>query len=241
MLEPLSSQPDPTAPKRLGRWVAMGLIVVLLAAWSGHLFLLSPWLQARASVYAAPAEQISQLLILGALPLLWVWGLDPQTTWHDVVHPLPGRRRPLHHLIAWAAIVLYGLIAWAGQGMADPSQNPALGKLWLQPPIAAALIMVHLASVAALEETLFRGYLLGRLSLHFGAVPGMLGQALAFTALHSLGWATVWQSPAPQLLAWSLEAFAFALVSGSVVRLQGGLLAAMGLHFVVNALRWSGG
>jgi membrane protease YdiL (CAAX protease family) len=217
------------------------LICALLVVWSGHIFLLIPWLKAHPSPQSAQIEQISQLLILGGLPLLWVWRLDPATTWHSVVRPLPGHRHRASAVLAWTAVGIYALLTWAGLGSglgAVTQQGRVPQHVWDIAPSAAVLVMVRMASVAALEETLFRGYFLGRLSHHFGVIPGILGQALAFTALHAVGWVVVWHSPVLPLIAWSLEAFAFALVTGAVVRLQGGLLAVMALHLLVNILRW---
>jgi membrane protease YdiL (CAAX protease family) len=177
------------------------------------------------------ADTIAQLVILGALPLLWVRLRSPGLGWQPILHPLPSGG-PRSVLLGWVIGALFCLLVWV-----LPSAYH-LPQTTHAPPI---LMPVVLLLAASLEEGLFRGYLLGRLTLRLGPTGGMLTQALAFTGLHSLGWALFNPLPSLTHLAWAALTFAFALVTGVLVRLQGGLGAAIVVHLVVNSLRYAAG
>lgn len=220
-------------------WAAPGLAVLLIALWWVRLSLpIQAWLALWIAPHmVSPALQrlvdhVLYLLILGLGPILWVRLCDRQVSWKMVLRPVPafGRRGPL-----LATVVALGYVAVVTRFHTPPTgplaQTAADRVLAPLEPWATLLSM---AAVAALEEPLFRGYLLGRLTTAFNGPVGLLGQAVPFALLHSLGW-IITGSVSPDLaVLWTLGAFGFALVAGVVVRLQGGLTIAMALHCVVN-------
>lgn len=207
------------------RWVPLEVIGLIYAAWLAYLMLPS-WALPQALVVVA--DTLAQLVILGALPLLWVRLRSPGLGWRPILHPNRRTNPPL----AWAIGAAFCLLVW---------QLPSAYHLPRTSAVPHALIPPLLILAATLEEGLFRGYLLGRLTLLLGPAGGLLVQALAFTGLHSLGWALFNPLPSLTHLAWAALTFAFALVTAVIVRLQGGLGAAIVVHVAVNSLRYTGG
>lgn len=123
-------------------------------------------------------------------------------------------------LIGLAGVSVAVLYAWLSGGLAD---NGA-------PNAGAALLLWGLGVVAlqvTAEELYFRGWLQPALTARWGQPLGIVAAALAFGALHVAGGAR-----APVSL---LNLFLGGLMFGLFAARNGGLAAAMGVHFAWNA------
>ena len=187
----------------LGMQLLLGLVGVPLAA--------------QASLAALPAV----LALLMSLParLRRVWGSNEPWRNLGVRAPAPAVARALLRGLI-KALLLLGLVA-AGLAMA--------GQLSWMPRLTAPLLLNALLlglGVGFAEELLFRGWLLGELSLLLGRQRGLWLQAAVFSLVH-----TRFNLPPLQLLGLLAGLLLLGLALGLQRRADGGLLwGAVGLH-----------
>lgn len=185
------------------------------------------------------SDQILTMMVFAVLPALWWLGID-RVGCRDVLRPLPGRDRSARRMAVVLAIVY---------GLALRLTEAAGGQPLIAIPPAAtwsgiALVALGASARAAVEEVLFRGYLLGGLrrgGLSFASANGL--QALAFAGLHAPGWLFLSPYGTAQALGLIATTAVFALVAGVIVRLRGGIGTAVALHAAVNVASgagWSG-
>jgi len=187
----------------LGMQVLLGLVGVPLAA--------------QASLAALPAV----LALLVSLParLRRAWGSGEPWRTLGVRGPAPAVTRALLRGLI-KAVLLLGLVA-AGLALA--------GQLSWQPRLTAPLLLNALLlglGVGFAEELLFRGWLLGELSLLLGRQRALGLQAAVFSLVH-----TRFNLPPLLLLALLGGLLLLGLALGLQRRADGGLLwGAIGLH-----------
>lgn len=209
----------PTGP-RLRWWGTVLYPAALLAVFLGSQLLLGAIGVAegqRAAIAAVPA--LLTLAISLPLRLRRAWGtshpwsaLGLNASWPALLRSL------LRGLIK--ALLLLGLVA-AGLALA--------GQLSWQPRLTPGLLLNGLLlglGVGFAEELLFRGWLLGELSLLLGAQRGLWLQAALFSLVH-----TRFNLPPLLLLALLGGLLLLGLALGLQRRADGGLLwGAIGLH-----------
>ena len=209
----------PTGP-RLRWWGTVLYPAALLAVFLGSQLLLGAIGVAegqRAAIAAVPA--LLTLAISLPLRLRRAWGtshpwsaLGLNASWHALLRSL------LRGLIK--ALLLLGLVA-AGLALA--------GQLSWQPRLTPALLLNGLLlglGVGVAEELLFRGWLLGELSLLLGAQRGLWLQGALFSLAH-----TRFNLPPLLLLTLLGGLLLLGLALGLQRRADGGLLwGAIGLH-----------
>ena len=209
----------PTGP-RLRWWGTVLYPAALLAVFLGSQLLLGAIGVAegqRAAIAAVPA--LLTLAISLPLRLRRTWGtshpwsaLGLNASWPALLRSL------LRGLIK--ALLLLGLVA-AGLALA--------GQLSWQPRLTPGLLLNGLLlglGVGFAEELLFRGWLLGELSLLLGAQRGLWLQAALFSLVH-----TRFNLPPLLLLALLGGLLLLGLALGLQRRADGGLLwGAIGLH-----------
>ena len=209
----------PTGP-RLRWWGTVLYPAALLAVFLGSQLLLGAIGVAegqRAAIAAVPA--LLTLAISLPLRLRRAWGtshpwsaLGLNASWHALLRSL------LRGLIK--ALLLLGLVA-AGLALA--------GQLSWQPRLTPGLLLNGLLlglGVGFAEELLFRGWLLGELSLLLGAQRGLWLQAALFSLAH-----TRFNLPPLLLLTLLGGLLLLGLALGLQRRADGGLLwGAIGLH-----------
>jgi membrane protease YdiL (CAAX protease family) len=130
---------------------------------------------------------------------------------------------------ATAKALLRGLIKAAGLLALVVLGLTALGQLRWEPQLSAGLVLNGLAlglGVGFAEELLFRGWLLGELSLLLGAQRALVLQAVLFSLVH-----TRFNLPLGPLLGLLGGLLLLGLALGLQRRADGGLLwGAVGLH-----------
>ncbi len=161
----------------------------------------------------ATALAFGPSLLAGALAAVW-WALDPpaRTPAWPLLPALAAGLATGGALLAAAAWLERALpsFAWVSR-----QTERALARLAPSPGLAAVLAL----ATSLGEEALFRGLLLERL--------GLIGQALAFGALHPAG-----------RRGWSYPLFAAlaGLALGALVQASGRVSAAVVAHLLVNAV-----
>ncbi|MFM7434782.1 MAG: type II CAAX prenyl endopeptidase Rce1 family protein [Vulcanococcus sp.] len=210
----------PAPAPRLHWWgtllYPLGLVAVFLG---GQLLLGLVGVAAvqRAALAAGPAV----LALVLSLPwrLRRCWGSAHPWRSLGVRAPLPAVAKALLRGLIKAA----GLLALVLLGLG------ALGQLRWQPQLSAGLVLNGLAlglGVGFAEELLFRGWLLGELSLLLGAQRALGLQAVLFSLVH-----TRFNLPLGQLLALLGGLLLLGLALGLQRRADGQLLwGAVGLH-----------
>jgi membrane protease YdiL (CAAX protease family) len=174
-------------------------------------------LDAQASLAALPAV----LALLVSLPsrLRRAWGSSEPWRNLGVRAPAPAVARALLRGLI-KAVLLLGLVA-AGLALA--------GQLSWMPRLTAPLVLNALLlglGVGFAEELLFRGWLLGELSLLLGRQRGLWLQAAVFSLVH-----TRFNLPPLQLLGLLGGLLLLGVALGLQRRADGGLLwGAIGLH-----------
>lgn len=216
----------------------LAFAALLVTAWSARLLLL-PWQDSLAPGWRVVSDQVLVAAVFALLPMAWWLAVDP-VSWRVVVHPLRGGGRTARWTARAAAIVY--VLALRLTEAADG--GPLVALPLAAPPAAIALVALGAAARAAVEEALFRGYLLGRLraaGTSFALANGV--QAAAFTALHAPGWLLVSGRPPGEALALVATTAVFALIAGTLARMTGGLALPVLTHATVNILSgagWSG-
>ena len=211
--------PAPQAP-RLHWWGTLLYPLSLVAVFLGGQLLLGLMGVAadqRAAVAAGPAV----LALLLSLPWRLRHGWGSTHPWRSL-----GVRAPA---AAVARALLRGLLKAAGLLAVVLLGLAALGQLRWQPQLTAGLVLNGVAlglGVGFAEELLFRGWLLGELSLLVGAQRALGLQALLFSLVH-----TRFNLPLGPLLALLGGLLLLGLALGLQRRADGQLLwGAVGLH-----------
>jgi membrane protease YdiL (CAAX protease family) len=210
----------PTPAPRLHWWGTLLYPLCLVGVFLGGQLLLGlvgVAADQRAALAAGPAV----LALLLSLPwrLRRCWGSDQPWRQLGVRAAAPGFAKALLRGLIKAA----GLLALVVVGLA------ALGQLRWQPQLSAGLVLNSLAlglGVGFAEELLFRGWLLGELSLLLGAQRALGLQAALFSLVH-----TRFNLPLGPLLGLLGGLLLLGLALGLQRRADGGLLwGAVGLH-----------
>ena len=212
-------RPSPQPP-RLHWWGTLLYPLCLVGVFLGGqllLGLLGVAADQRAALAAGPAV----LALLFSLPwrLRRGWGSDQPWRQLGVRAAAPALAKALLRGLIKAA----GLLALVVVGLA------ALGQLRWQPHLSAGVVLNGLAlglGVGFAEELLFRGWLLGELSLLVGAQRALGLQAVLFSLVH-----TRFNLPLGPLLGLLGGLLLLGLALGLQRRADGGLLwGAVGLH-----------
>ena len=206
-------------------------IVVRVLADLGHVFKLT-------RVY----NRVFEVLLVVAIALAWraldlggpsAWGLR-RRHW--------GRELAIGFVLGLGGIVVGLAVAWAWGGLGPALRDPALKTVR-----KAFLGSVGAAAIAVGEETLFRGLLLRRLVLDYGARAGIVATTAVYALVHALrggarittvdawsGWARTASLFAPLADAevWPGIAglFALGLVLAFLRRRTGSLWVPIGVH-----------
>lgn len=208
------------APPRLHWWGTLLYPLTLVAVFLGGQWLLGVAgviADQRAALAAGPAV----LALLLSLPwrLRRTWGSEHPWRSLGVEAPAAAVAKALVRGLLKAA----GLLALVVLGLA------ALGQLRWQPELNAGLLLNGVAlglGVGFAEELLFRGWLLGELSLLLGAQRALGLQAVLFSLVH-----TRFTLPLGPLLALLGGLLLLGLALGLQRRADGGVLwGAVGLH-----------
>ncbi|MEY4771731.1 MAG: hypothetical protein RLZZ346_986 [Cyanobacteriota bacterium] len=209
-----------SAPPRLHWWGTLLYPLTLVAVFLGGQWLLGVAgvvADQRAALAAGPAV----LALLLSLPwrLRRTWGSE--RPWHSL-----GVKAPV---AAIAKALVRGLLKAAGLLTLVVLGLAALGQLRWQPQLDAGLLLNGVAlglGVGFAEELLFRGWLLGELSLLLGAQRALGLQAVLFSLVH-----TRFNLPLGPLLALLGGLLLLGLALGLQRRADGGVLwGAVGLH-----------
>ncbi len=205
---------------RLRWWSTVLYPAALVAVFLGGQLLLKAFgvpAGLQASLAALPA--VAALLISLPLRLRRCWAEPHPWQRLGVSAPLPGvikalLRGLIKAVLLLALVVIALLIA---------------GQLSWQPRLSAALVLNAAAlglGVGFAEELLFRGWLLGELSLLLGRQRGLWLQATLFSLVH-----TRFNLPPLELLGLLIGLLLLGLALGLQRRADGGLLwGAVGLH-----------
>ncbi len=208
------------AEQRLHWWGTVLYPAALVAVFLGGQVLLGflgiPS-ELRASLAALPA--VAALLLSLPWRLRSAWGEAQPWQQLGVRAPLPSDLKALVRGAMKAALLLALVVA-----------GLALNGAWTwQPRLSSGLLLNALAlglGVGFAEELLFRGWLLGELSLLLGRQRGLWLQAALFSLVH-----TRFNLPAIQLLGLLLGLLLLGLALGLQRRADQGLLwGAVGLH-----------
>lgn len=230
--------PEPPPPRRPGRGTPLAFAALLVAGWAVRLALL-PWERHLGPAGRILADQLLAAAVLGGLPILWWLIVDP-VSWREVLRPFPGAGRRA----GWLAIGMAGAYVVAVRLTEVAAGRPPIAIPMAAPVLDILTVALGATARAALEEALFRGYLLGRLcagGLRF--VGANLVQAIAFAVLHAPGWLLVSGLDTGQALGLVATTLIFALIAGMIVRWRGGIGTAVALHAAVNIASgagWSG-
>lgn len=210
----------------------LAFAAVLLAAWSLRVVALLPHERLMAPLPRGLVDVAARLVVFGVLPLLWWRLVDPLPAW-AVLRPVRGVAPGVAAVLGlvYVAAVRLSVVLQGGPWAAVPAFAGAAD-------VAAAAAQV--AAMAVLEEVVFRGYLLGRLRPRLGLATANVVQAVAFTLVHWPGWLMVGGVGVEDLAMLSAPTLLFGLIAGGLVRLQGGLTAAMATHAAVNLLGGGG-
>jgi membrane protease YdiL (CAAX protease family) len=169
-----------------------------------------------------------RLVLLVGLPLALIMAFE-RRPWRSPLG-LPVGHRPV---LAWTIVV-----AWLGMItvidlLTNRPQPLVPGGMRI---IALAIVLIGTFIGALAEEFAFRGVLLPRLLLAFGAVKGHLATAGLFVLLHWPGWLFLQGMEPSRLVIESGQLFLFGLVLGVVTVLAGSLWPAIALHAANNLL-----
>jgi membrane protease YdiL (CAAX protease family) len=209
-----------SAPPRLHWWGTLLYPLTLVTVFLGGQWLLGVAgvvADQRAALAAGPAV----LALLLSLPwrLRRIWGSE--RPWHSLGVEAP--------VAAIAKALVRGLLKAAGLLTLVVLGLAALGQLRWQPQLDAGLLLNGVAlglGVGFAEELLFRGWLLGELSLLLGAQRALGLQAVLFSLVH-----TRFNLPLGPLLALLGGLLLLGLALGLQRRADGGVLwGAVGLH-----------
>lgn len=204
-------------PRWLGTLLYPAGLVTLFLGLQLLLGLLEVPAQQRAAVAALPT--VAALLLSLPLRLRRAWGSSEPWRTLGVRTTAPALARSLLRGVL-KALLLLALVS-AGLALA--------GQLSWQPRLSPALALNALLlglGVGFAEELLFRGWLLGELSLLLGRQRALLLQAAVFSLVH-----TRFDLPAPALLGLLGGLLLLGLALGLQRRADGGLLwGAVGLH-----------
>ena len=208
------------APPRLHWWGTLLYPLTLVAVFLG-----GQWLLGVAGVIADQRAALAAGPAVLALLLSLPWRL--RRTW--------GSEHPWRSLgveataAAVAKALVRGLLKAAGLLVLVVLGLAALGQLRWQPQLNAGLLLNGVAlglGVGFAEELLFRGWLLGELSLLLGAQRALGLQAVLFSLVH-----TRFTLPLGPLLALLGGLLLLGLALGLQRRADGGVLwGAVGLH-----------
>lgn len=213
------------------RWPVF--LAVFFAAWTLRIALI-PWTDALADT-SAEARMIAdgwRFALWLVLPIVWcvaVEKVDPRAA----ADQRPGTRPWL----GWVFAIAY-LIASRAAGV-------AAGEAWHAipddlPPLAYFIALVGLAFVALVEVYVFFGLVLKALRARFSFWIANAIAAALFAAINVPGWVALIELDAMTLAILTGQVVAFGLLLGLTVRLSGGLLVALLLHFANNALQGLG-
>ena len=159
-------------------------------------------------------------LVLGALVGTWRNRLDPRT---DLGLQRPAARDAVLFTIGFLLLMVLHELLYRFAGMAGQEND---WRKYAAGALALRVLFVALVYPVA-EEFFFRGFLLGLLTKKAGVAVGIVGTALAFTALHGFA-AESWIGP---LLLFADGAY-FA-----IARLRSGsLLLPVAYHVLGNAV-----
>lgn len=214
--------------KRLPAFLAL-----FFAAWTLRIFLI-PWTDMAAETPAtarivADAWRVALWLVL---PVLWcvaIEKIEPRAA----IDQRPGA----NPWLAWSVAAVYlaasrAAAMWGGESWhAIPLDDTG-------PSFFAAI--VGLAFVAVVEVFVFFGLVLKALRARFGFWTANALAALLFAAIQVPGWLALIELDVATLATLLAQVFLFGLLLGWTVRLSGGALAAIALHFLNNALAGHG-
>jgi hypothetical protein len=209
-----------SAPPRLHWWGTLLYPLTLVAVFLG-----GQWLLGAAGVVADQRAALAAGPAVLALLLSLPWRLrrtwDSERPWHSLGVKAPAA--------AIAKALVRGLLKAAGLLTLVVLGLAALGQLRWQPQLDAGLLLNGVAlglGVGFAEELLFRGWLLGELSLLLGAQRALGLQAVLFSLVH-----TRFNLPLGPLLALLGGLLLLGLALGLQRRADGGVLwGAVGLH-----------
>ena len=216
---PEASAPDsrPRSPRWWGTMLYPTALVGLFLGGQALLGLLGVLLAQQAALAAVPA--VFSLLVSLPARLRRAWGSSEPWRNLGVRAPVPAVARALLRGLI-KAVLLLGLVA-AGLAVA--------GQLSWQPRLTAPLVLNALLlglGVGFAEELLFRGWLMGELTLLLGRQRALWLQAALFSLVH-----TRFNLPLLQLLGLLAGLLLLGLALGLQRRADGGLLwGAIGLH-----------
>jgi membrane protease YdiL (CAAX protease family) len=214
--------------KRLPAFLAL-----FFAAWTLRVLLI-PWTDMAAESPAtarmiADAWRVALWLVL---PVLWcvaVEKIEPRAA----IDQRPGSKSWL----AWGVAAAY-LAASRAVAMGGGENWHALPLDEMGPSFFAAI--VGLAFVAVVEVFVFFGLVLKALRARFAFWIANALAALLFAAIQMPGWLAFIELDVATLATLLGQVFLFGLLLGWTVRLSGGALAAIALHFFNNALAGHG-
>lgn len=223
--------PAMTAPG--GPWRIVATLVVCVATgFAASLILFALYFEFGRSAEGAPLVEAAQLLGIAAMIPALAWAL----------RRLHGRR--LGSLIeASGRLDLREAGVGAGLALAAAAVATVIAAVcgWLELTYApqpdagsvAALTMLAITPFqAAAEELVYRGYLMQQLrAMSRHPAIWLLAPALLFTLAHAAGMA-----PGAEGWRYLGHILLFGLFAGALVRLRGGLSAAIGFHTVNNLL-----
>lgn len=220
------------------RWASPLLAVVLLVAWTARVWLLTPWEHAWPLLTRAGTDTALRWIILGGLPLLWAATVEAPLSWRAVLYPIGRHHRSLP---VWALLACMGYLASLIPYAPDHPRPDTLHLFFglsrhTGPLIGSFGVLASFAAVAVVEETLFRGYFLGRFYQLWGFARAALLQSALFAAIHLPGWGLSGQTPALEVLALAGAAFAYGLVAAVVVFWGGSVVWGFALHTTVNLI-----
>lgn len=208
-------------------------LAVFFAAWTLRILLI-PWTDMAADTPAtarmiADAWRVALWLVL---PVLWcvaIEKIEPRAA----IDQRPGAKPWL----AWGVAAAYlaasrALAMWGGENWhAIPLDDTG-------PSFFAAL--VGLAFVAVVEAFVLFGLVLKALRARFGVWVATTLAAVLFAAIQVPGWLALIELDPATFATLFAQVFLFGLLLGWTVRLSGGLLPAILLHFLNNALAGHG-
>lgn len=223
------------------RWASPLLAVIILAAWTLRVWGLVPWESTLRESAWPPLTYPSldlglRWVILGGIPILWARTVDAPLSWRLVLFPTTGFARPL----PWGALIagalyLTSLVLQAPEQAHTQTRHLFLGLVHHSGPTLALVgTVASFAAVAVVEETLFRGYLLGRFCQLWGFTRATLSQSALFALIHVPGWALTTHNSALDVAAFAGTAFAYGLIAGVVVLWGGSIVWGFVLHIAAN-------
>lgn len=208
----------------------LAFIAVFYAAWMARLIAL-PFID-------PPKADLLSYLIFGTAARLMVWCLLP-ITWVVIIerrrvasafYPVERRSIRLVTLLAamLAALLFLGMKLTRGQWAMIPAGHSHLEYL----VFAGGVVLLALG-----EELTFRGVFLSgllRRGLPFWGANAIV--AMAFALSHWPGWLMFGGISPINLITATTRLFFFGLVMGGLVRIEGGLIAAISIHTLNDVL-----